>query len=165
MSRRFMKLMPVCAWLVVGLIGCGGEEDETRPSAEAPPERSGAEEELKPAAQAVHLTGCLQQSDGEFVLTVSPEDVAVEEPEQPQAAQLEAAREAYRLSGAGDQFAELLGTEIEVMGVVEDAADLPTLQRPPEGEGSNARPLDIDAAELAELNVQTVSSTGQPCAN
>jgi hypothetical protein len=121
----------------------------------------------------MQVSGCVQQSGGEFMVTTAiADDVEVERRGEPQRSQLNAAARAYRLNGDEDQLEDLLGSRVQVVGTVEERADLPELERPGAADSQNRaenreqtreEPLDIDVSELAELNVQSIQPTGQVC--
>ena len=151
--------------------------NEPEPALEIPTETPAAadtarETDRDAAPASVRVNGCLQEADGDYVLTTATADANPERPGQPQRAQLEAAREAYRLTGDDSSFEKMLGGRVQVTGTVEERADLPTLDRAAPGErasdrsaerGADARPLDLDVSQLAELTVTSITPTGEAC--
>jgi hypothetical protein len=166
MGRKASGLVAACAALAMAGAACG-REDEPAIDTAAESERS------EQAPETMQVSGCIQQSGGEFIVTTtSPDDVEVERRGEPQTSQLEAAARAYRLNGDEDQLEDLLGSRVQVIGTVEERADLPELERPGAADNQNSaenreqnreEPLDIDVSELAELSVQSILSTGQVC--
>jgi len=154
-------------------IACNEPEPALEVPTETPAAADAARENDRDAAPAtVRVDGCLQEADGDFVLTTATPSVNAERPGQPQGAQLEAAREAYRLNGDDSSFEKMLGGRVQVTGTVEERADLPNLERGAPGEkpsdrsaerGADGRPLDLDVGQLAELTVTSITPTGEAC--
>jgi hypothetical protein len=153
--------------------------NDAEPALEMPmdsPENAASEDSRDAAPASVRVNGCLQEADGDYVLTTASPAVNPERPGEPQGAQLEAARESYRLSGDDDSFEKMLGGRVQVTGLVEERADLPKIDRTAPADrstdrsadrsaerGSDARPLDLDVSQLAQLTVTSITPTGEAC--
>jgi hypothetical protein len=123
------------------------------------------------------VTGCLQHAGGlesEFILT---EDINVGEPVGTSGSgtdvrneQLGAARRSYRLSGAEQDLDTLVGKQIRVTGTLTDAATLPRAdagrsdrEQMGRSAGDNDR-REIDADDLAQMDVQQIETISERCA-
>jgi hypothetical protein len=161
-----MTSMAALAALTITGVACQDDNDadtDLTETLEAPAADSrDADRDAAPAS--VRVSGCLQEADGDYVLTTNTPEASASQPNQPQSAQLAAARDAYRLSGDDDNLEKMLGSRVQVTGTVEERADLPTLEpRGGAAQSQSPKPLDIDPSELAELTVTSIQSTGESC--
>jgi hypothetical protein len=118
----------------------------------------------------ISLTGCLQKGGGmtdTFVLTQINEPtqsvgtIGTAEPGTVERQQMREARHAYRLDGDDDQLDQLIGKRVRVEGTIEENSDLPP-RHSADRSDADKRP-DIDAGDLAEVNVRSISKVADAC--
>jgi len=118
----------------------------------------------------ITLSGCLQKGDGitnTYILTQVNEPTrsvgtsgsasggAVVEQEKTREA-----KRAYRLDGDTDQLEGLVGKQVRVEGVIADASDV---YKKSQDAKKDDKPLDIDAKDLAKVDVKSISQVADAC--
>jgi hypothetical protein len=124
----------------------------------------------------INLTGCLQKGGGvmsSYILTQVNEptrSVGTSGTAQPGVVaqeQMREARHAYVLDGDNDQLDNLVGKQVRVQGSIAESSDLnkpANDSRAADKRDETKRP-DIDAGDLAKVNVQTISKVSDSCGN
>ena len=121
----------------------------------------------------INLVGCLQKSESglnQFVLTqvnsparsVGTSGSAGAQSGVVAQEQMREAKHAYRLDGDNDQLDKLVGKQVSVEGTVADASDLAKRQN--EMRKDN-KPADIDAGDLAKVDVKTIAAVSVSCSD
>lgn len=120
----------------------------------------------------INLTGCLQKSGtlaSTYILTqvneptrsvgTSGGDATAVDRER-----MREAKHAYRLSGDDDQLKELVGKQVRVEGTIAENSDLNKAQRTAaDRDRDKDKPLDIDAGDLAKVDVKSIASVSDAC--
>jgi hypothetical protein len=117
--------------------------------------------------QPMTVTGCLQKAGSDYILTeaMTPAPVGTSGSADTNTAardQQKAASRSYRLNNdreSNDQMNDMLGKEVRVNGRVTDQANIGT------SGSSNSRPGDIDAKDLARIDVASMESISDSCSN
>ena len=120
-----------------------------------------------PEGTPLTLTGCLQETSGDLVLTMQNEPAGTPGAvgtgggsSSPAEDHMQAAADAYRLEGDEDALRSHIGKQIRVTGTVDEQSDV----APRAGAGSGeADRTDIDAGDLAALNVTSVEAVAGTC--
>ena len=148
--------------IAAGACGNGADrepmnEETAEPAATAPAGESANQN------RAVTVTGCLQQGDGrDFILTQAMEEsgpIATSgqtETGAVQQQQRQAASRSYRLSGGPDNLREMVGQQVRISGTMEDRGNL-------QQDGQQPREGEIDAGDLAEVEVTSAESVAPTC--
>jgi hypothetical protein len=168
--------------LAIGTTACGGANDGL--DDQRAPEEIGADVDrdlLKNEEPAVTLTGCLQRGDGvltdRFVLTqvnhpAGQTPVATSGQSDSAASvereRLRAAASTYRLDGDDDQLEKMVGSQVRVTGMIQEQADLPSLERDADnragaGSRSGDRSPEVDTGDLAEIEVTSIEQIASNC--
>ena len=122
----------------------------------------------------INLTGCLQKSGSmtsNYVLTqvneptrsVGTSGSAETQPGTVEREQMREARHAYRLDGDKDQLDNLVGKQVRVQGTIAENSDLN--KKAAENRDRDNKPADIDAGDLAKVNVQSIAAVSDACGN
>ncbi len=122
----------------------------------------------------ITVTGCLQRGDAmnSFVLTQinTPSDSPVATTgkeagsEAVQREQMRGAKHAYELEGDDrDALRTLVGKQVRVTGTVEENSDLPSEARENRDSTSRREGLDINARDLAKIEVTGVVQVADVC--
>lgn len=110
----------------------------------------------------ITVTGCIQKGDGlnNYMLTQvnSPSEgpVATSGNNSVQGEQMRAARHAYELSGHHDDLENLVGKQARVTGTIEENSELYKKTQ-------DRDRTDIDANDLAKIDVQAVEKIAEAC--
>jgi hypothetical protein len=72
------------------------------------------------------------------------------------------AKHAYRLDGDNDQLDKLVGKQVSVEGTVADNSDLAKRQNDMR---KDSKPADIDAGDLAKVDVKTIAAVSDNCSD
>jgi hypothetical protein len=122
----------------------------------------------------ITLVGCLQRGSGmnNYILTQvnSPSDSPVATSGQGaeggavQREQMREAKHAYALDGENDQLRDLIGKQVRVTGTVEENSEL-RREKDTGTDTSRRDGLDIDAGDLAKVDVQGVVQIAEVCGN
>jgi hypothetical protein len=121
----------------------------------------------------ITLVGCLQRGSGmnNYILTQvnSPSDSPVATSGQGAAGgdavqreQMREAKHAYVLDGEGDQLRDLVGKQVRVTGTVEENSEL-RRETNKRNDADRREGLDIDAGDLAKVDVQGVVQIADVC--
>jgi hypothetical protein len=190
-NKRPQLLFATCGLAAALTAACGNKDqnraDQPMADADRPVGTSGSTATMndkKPVDKPVDLTGCLQKSDGSYVLTEinkpSPNaaptkkkgDGSVAEREQ-----LHAAQHAYRLSGdKDDELEKLVGKQVRVSGTMTEPSDLidrdnrkgndlnvgtsGVQDKNHEGRQDRAK---IDTGNLAKVDVTSIQQVAEGC--
>jgi len=143
--------------LAVSSTACNKDSDRARTS-----EARGHE------GAPINLTGCVQKEGG---LTTTYILTQVNEPTQSVGTtgsnaagnvdqeRMRAAKHAYRLDGDGDQLKDLVGKQVKVEGTIAENSDLNKKTTTADQDKRS----DIDAGDLAKVDVKTIAATGDTC--
>jgi hypothetical protein len=119
----------------------------------------------------ITLVGCLQRGSGmnNYILTQvnSPSDSPVATSGQGagdavQREQMREAKHAYALDGEGDQLRDLVGKQVRVTGTVEENSEL-RREMDRRGDSDRRDGLDIDAGDLAKVDVEGIVQIADVC--
>jgi hypothetical protein len=120
----------------------------------------------------ITVTGCLQRGSGmNFILTQvnSPSDTPVatsgsgSSGAAVQREQLREAKHAYTLDGDEDALRDLVGKEVRVTGTIAESSGLRLGVPENRGSGGRREGLDIDAGDLAKVEVQGIVRVADVC--
>jgi hypothetical protein len=149
--------------LVAGACSTGERDTMNQETgAESPAATAPAGESADPNGP-VTVTGCLQQGEGsDFILTQAREESgAIATSGQADAGavpqqQRQAAARSYRLSGGPENLREMVGQQVRISGTMDDRGNL-------QQEGEQPREGEIDADDLAEVEVTSAESVAPTC--
>jgi hypothetical protein len=156
LRRNWMAVGGLVPALAVGACGMDRDSSTAVPGAEGTP---------------MTLTGCLQQSDGDLVLTTRNEPTGTpgavgtagaDTAGSPSAAEdhMQAAADAYRLEGDEASLRSHIGKQVRVTGTLEEESDVAPRAGTGSGESDRA---DVDPGDLAALDVTTVEAVAETC--
>ena len=155
MTRMVSKVLPIACGVALMAVGCDRDRTNVARGHEGAP---------------INLTGCLQKGSGlnTFVLTQVNEptrSVGTSGAQQtPSGAvaqeQMREAKHAYRLDGDNDQLSKMVGKQVKVEGTIADSSDL--AKRANESRDEN-KPPDLDAGDLAKVDVKTIAAVSDSC--
>jgi hypothetical protein len=121
----------------------------------------------------ITVTGCLQRGSGlnNFILTQvnSPSDTPVatsgggSSGAAVQREQLREAKHAYTLDGDKDAMRDLVGKEVRVTGTIAESSELRRGTSENRSAGDRREGLDIDAGDLAKVDVQGIVRVADAC--
>jgi hypothetical protein len=121
----------------------------------------------------ITVTGCLQRGSGmnNFILTQinSPSDTPVatsgsgSSGAAVQREQMREAKHAYTLDGDNDTMRDLVGKEVRVTGTIAESSGLRRGMPENRGDGDRSKGLDIDAGDLAKVEVQGIVRVADAC--
>ncbi len=164
-----MSLKRIGGHALVGLCGgaalvlasaCGPQTNEPPEAANANTGTPMASSEASPANGPVTVTGCLQQSGGDYILTAMNEPSTSGAPaaaghgSQVGREQANEARHAYKLNSDQD-LAVLVGKSVTVRGTVARHSDVVRT--------GNQKVEDLDAGDLAAVDVTTINQVADAC--
>ena len=120
---------------------------------------------------SITVTGCLQRGSGmnTFILTQvnSPSDTPVATSGSSGAAvqreQMREAKHAYTLDGDKDAMRDLVGQEVRVTGTIAESSELRRVVPENRSAGDRRQGLDIDAGDLAKVDVQGIVRVADAC--
>jgi hypothetical protein len=179
-GNRGRALIAACAIAVgLGAAACGSPEPTSSENDAALP--SASETLASREGAPVTLTGCLQQRDGtltdSFILTGvtdagldAPAAAAGDARTSVERQQVRAAMRSYRLDGDDDELERNVGKQVRVTGRLAEASDMraertapPDADRPAVGTGGERKDAEIEADDLAEVEVESVQIVADAC--
>jgi hypothetical protein len=137
-------------------------------------DRAGDREGRGHKGAAINLVGCLQKSESgvnQYVLTQvnSPSQSVGTTGSSPDAQagvvaqqQMREAKHAYRLDGDNDQLDRLVGKQVSVEGTIADSSNL---NRRADEVRKDNKPADLDAGDLAKVDVKTIAAVSDVCSD
>ena len=161
--------------VALAVAACGGA-DNTRGN-NASGATGGATGTSSERNAPVTLTGCLQKGSGsrEYILTQASRSAGAvgttgSASESAAREQQQAAARSYRLGGNTDRLDDLVGKQVRVTGRITDegnAAKSESGREPSAGSAAdtNANRRDIDASDLAKVDVDSAEKVSDDCSN
>jgi|SRR5215208_2111006 len=132
-------------------------------------ERNAADPARGHVGAPINLTGCLQKDPGlttTYILTQVNEPTrsvgttgSTADQSVAQQEKLREAKHAYRLGGDKDKLEPLVGKQVKVQGTIAENSDLPKKSADAD------RRQDVDAGELAKVDIVTIASVADSCGN
>ena len=122
----------------------------------------------------ITLTGCLQRGSGmnNFILTQvnspaeSPVATSGKAGDAVQREQMREAKHAYALKGDDDDaLRNMVGKQVRVTGIIAETSELRREMPKPRDTTANRNGLDIDAGDLAKVDVQGIVQVADVCGN
>ena len=116
----------------------------------------------------INLTGCLQKEGGlttTYILTQVNESAksvgttGSNSTANVDQERMRAAKHAYRLDGDSGQMKDLVGKQVKVEGTIAENSDLNKKTTTADQD----KRTDIDAGDLAKVDVKTIAATGDAC--
>lgn len=159
------------AWLLTVVLAGAACESRTatdRPARDG--DRAAADQNRGHEGAPITLTGCLQRMKrgDTFILTrintannVGAVGTSGAPPAERQ--QERAAWHAYRVSGEEDNLKGLVGKQVRVVGTLEELSDLKKERGAAGQQGGRTPDTDIDADELAEVKLTSISLVSDVC--
>ena len=134
---------------------CGGNNRETTAEHENTTAATNAQSESdKPTgeSESLSVTGCLTSADGRYVLTELAGGI-----ESPAGS----TTEAYQLTNADQKLRPHIGKQVRVNGTIKETSELHK-EATKTNTGGDRR-LDIDAGDLAKIDVQGIVQVAEEC--
>jgi len=176
-------LMSSNVWLKSFVAGCGlvmataGAACNRNDAAEVDrdTDRLAADTAKQPGHEGapITITGCLQRGSGlnNFILTQvnSPSDTPVATTGKEssgvavQREQMREAKHAYTLDGDKDAMRDLIGKQVRVTGTIAESSELRRAMPENRTSGERREGLDIDAGDLAKVDVQGIVQVADVC--
>jgi len=172
-SRVFSKAFMVGCGLAMAISGAACNRNDAA-EVDRDTDRLAADTAKQPGHEGapITVTGCLQRGSGmnNFILTQvnSPSDTPVATSggsggAAVQREQLREAKHAYTLDGDKDAMRDLVGKEVRVTGKIAESSDLRRAVPENRSAGDRRQGLDIDAGDLAKVDVQGIVRVADAC--